>query len=110
MIHPLDFAGLKRKNPVCAPASSSASRGFVISTCSKPSATRMATFLPSSFRAINIPPVDVDCFGREIDRTKCYEAQRTIGCKARGISAFAFGRDAVCLRGNFKLFDLLLNF
>ena len=70
----------------------------------------MATFLPSSFRAINIPPVDVGCLGREIDRTKCYEAQRTIGCKARGISAFAFGRDAVCLRGNFELFDLLLNF
>src|ERR1700736_785040 len=38
---------------VSAPASSSACLGFVISTCSKPSVTRMATFFPSNFRAIN---------------------------------------------------------
>src|SRR5437588_3690003 len=43
---------------VSAPASSSACLGFVISTCSKPSVTRMATFFPSNFRAIN-PPLEL---------------------------------------------------
>ena len=59
VIHTLNFVGFQRHDFRLRSGFIYALRGFVISTCSKPSATRMATFFPSSFRAIRFPPVNV---------------------------------------------------
>src|SRR5581483_3869245 len=47
--HPLTFLSEEAIRTVSAPASSRAWRGSVISSCSKPSVTRMAIFFPASF-------------------------------------------------------------
>src|SRR5437588_10315837 len=69
---------------VSAPASSSACLGFVISTCSKPSVTRMATFFPSNFRAIS-PPFEFafDCQQRHRRGTSLYSTTQIAALDGR---------------------------
>ena len=79
MMHALDFArtSAKRFSFLRRPASS-ASRGFVISTCSKPSVTRMATFFPSSFPCHKISLLLMLIRSSEIDSNKTTKRRRAL--------------------------------
>src|SRR5215831_2852899 len=95
---------------VCAPASSSAARGFVISTCSKPSATRIATFFPSSFRAIRFPPVYVAFVRSRVSTVlKLRNATPRRMWPRKGLLMLVHGCGRHFRRREFEFFDLILD-